>query len=251
VDSTPLLRKLESIGTLTDEERNALADLPGTVKNFAVNEDIVREGDRPSFVGLLLEGFLCRYAIVPSGKRQIMSFHIPGDIPDLQSLFIDVMDHSLAALVPAKVMMIPHGVMCGIIDHNPRIAHLLWRDTLIDAAVFRKWIAGIGRRSAYARIAHTFCEFVIRMKAVGLANEDSCELPFTQATIADALGLSTVHVNRTIQELRMQNLITLTGGRLTVRDWDGLQQAGEFDPAYLQLKGLDAAPKGSQPRRIA
>jgi CRP-like cAMP-binding protein len=236
VDTSPLLRKLESIGTVTDEERDALANLPGMVKTYAANEDIVQEGDRPSVVGLLLEGFLCRYQLMPSGKRQIMSFHIPGDIPDLQSLFIDVMDHSLAALVPAKVALIPHQVMCRIIDNNPRIAHLLWRDTLIDAAIFRQWIAGIGRRSAYARIAHMFCEFAIRMKAVGLTEGDSCELPFTQAIIADALGLSTVHVNRTIQELRLKKLIRLTSGRLTVYDRDGLQQAGEFDPTYLQLK---------------
>lgn len=241
MDTSPLLRKLESIGTVTDEERDALANLPGTLKSYAANEDIVREGDRPSVVGLLLEGFLCRYEVVPSGKRQIMSFHIPGDIPDLQSLFIDVMDHSLATLGPAKVALIPHEVMSGIIDNNPRLAHLLWRDTLIDAAVFRKWIAGIGRRSAYARIAHVFCEFATRMKAVGLAEGGSCELPFTQAILADALGLSTVHVNRTIQELRLKKLIRLTSGRLTVYDWDGLQQAGEFDPTYLQLKDVSAA----------
>ncbi len=241
MDTTALLRKLESIATLTAEERAAVANLPATIKIFAANEDIVREGDRPSVVALVVEGFVCRYVLVPSGKRQIMSFHIPGDIPDLHSLFIDVMDHSLAALVPTKMALIPHDVMCRLIDGNPRIAHRLWRETLIDAAIFRKWIVGIGRRSAYARIAHMFCEFVTRMKAVGLADGDTCKLPFTQAMIGDALGLSTVHVNRTLQELRSKNLIKLSGGSLTVRDWQGLQQAGEFDPAYLQVKELQAA----------
>jgi CRP-like cAMP-binding protein len=241
VDTSALLRKLESIATLTAEERRAVASLPATIKIFAANEDIVREGDRPSVVALVVEGFACRYVVVPSGKRQIMSFHIPGDIPDLHSLFIDVMDHSLAALVPTKMALIPHNVMCGLIDDNPRIAHRLWRDTLIDAAIFRQWMVGIGRRSAFARVAHTFCEFVTRMRAVGLTEGNTCELPFTQAMIADALGLSTVHVNRTIQELRIKNLIRLTGGSLTVCDWDGLQQAGEFDPTYLQLKDMQVA----------
>jgi CRP-like cAMP-binding protein len=241
VDPTALLKKLESIATPTDEESHALAALPATIQVLPAKWDIVREGDRPNAVAFIIDGFACRYTIVPCGKRQIMSFHIPGDIPDLQSLFIEQMDHSLGTLAPTKVATIPHEAMRQLIESNPRIAHLLWRDTLIDGAVFRKWMVGIGRRSSYARIAHMFCEFALRMKAVGLAENDTCELPFTQAMIADALGLSTVHVNRTLQELRTRNLIRLTDGRLTVCDWPGLQQAGEFDPLYLQLKNLKSA----------
>jgi CRP-like cAMP-binding protein len=119
----------------------------------------------------------------------------------------------------------------------PRVADVLWRDTLIDAAVFREWMIGIGRRSAETRIAHVLCEILVRMRAVGLANQQACDLPVTQAELGDALGLSTVHVNRSLQELRGKGLITLKGSLLTVTNWEGLKKAGEFDPTYLHLDG--------------
>ena len=171
-DLLPLLRKLQSIGDPTEAEHRALAELRPTIKVLDAQEDIVREGDRPSIVCLILEGFACRYATVPSGRRQILSLHIPGDIPDLQSLFIKVMDHNLATLVPTKVALIAHDAMRNLIDRNHRVAHLLWRDSLVDAAIFRKWIVGIGRRTAYARFAHLVCEFAMRMHAVGLMESE-------------------------------------------------------------------------------
>jgi CRP-like cAMP-binding protein len=240
MDAGPLLRKLESIGTPTEEERQALSRLRVTVRTYGAREDIVRERDRPNVVCLLLEGFACRYTLVASGKRQIMAFHIAGDIPDLQSLFLSEMDHSIGTLVPTRIAAIPHGAMCSLIDRNPRIAHLLWRDSLIDAAIFRQWMVGIGRRTAYARIAHMICEFVQRMKAVGLSDGKTCQLPITQSDIADALGLTNVHVNRTVAELKLSGLMAWERGLLTIRDWDGLQKAGEFDPMYLQLQHSQA-----------
>ena len=240
MDVGPLLRKLEATGTPTDEERRALSQLPGTVRVFAAREDIVRQGDRPDVVCLLLEGFACRYTVVPSGKRQILSFHIAGDIPDLQSLFLSQMDHGLGTLVPTRIATIPHSAMCGLIDRHPRIAHLLWRETLIDAAIFRQWMVGIGRRTAYARVAHMICEFVQRMMAVGLSDGRTCQLPLTQTDIADAVGLTNVHVNRTVSELKASGLMAWERGLLTVHDWDGLREAGEFDPMYLQLRHDDA-----------
>jgi CRP-like cAMP-binding protein len=140
LSSTPLLRRLEAIGASTQEERDLLANLPGTTRHYDAHQDIVRQGDRPSNVCLLIEGMACRYRFSTDGKRHILSFHIPGDIPDLQSLFIDVMDHSLATLVPSKIMAIPHERMCGIVDNHPRIAHVLWRESLVDAALYREWI---------------------------------------------------------------------------------------------------------------
>jgi CRP-like cAMP-binding protein len=237
-DLLPLLRKLESIGDPSEAEHQALASLRPTIKMFGAREDIVREGERPSIVCLILEGFACRYAMVPSGRRQIMSLHIPGDIPDLQSLFIKVMDHTLATLVPTKVALISHEAMRGLIDRNHRIAHLLWRDSLVDAAIFRKWIVGIGRRSAYARFAHLVCEFAMRMHAVGLMEANMCVMPFTQADIADALGLSNVHVSRVLGRLRKQGLFTWQDGVLTIKNWKRLQKAAEFDPSYLQLDSV-------------
>ena len=237
MDTTVLIKKLESIGTLSDHEKEALTSIPATVRDFDADQDIVRERDHPSMTCLLLEGLACRYKIAEGGRRQIMAFHIPGDIPDLQSLFLKTLDHSISALEPTRVAAIPHSTMLGIIEKHPRIGYLLWRDTLIDAAVFREWMVGIGRRSAYARIAHLFCEMIVRMEVVGLGSKESCKLPITQAEIGDALGLSTVHVNRTLQELRANDLITLQGTHLVALDWEGLKEAGDFDPTYLHLEG--------------
>jgi CRP-like cAMP-binding protein len=236
-----LLRRLEAIGASTEAERDLLANLPGTTRHYLAHQDIVSDGDRPSVVCLMLDGMACRYKISADGKRQIVSFHIPGDIPDIQSLFIEVMDHSLGTLVPCTVMAIPHARMRSIIDAYPRIAHVLWRECLIDAALFREWIV-VRDRPAYVGVAHLLCEHFARMDAIGLTDGESCALPITQVQIGDALGLSDVHVNRTLQELRAEKLIRLQNGTLTILDSDGLKAAGEFDPRYLHLKrGMGAS----------
>jgi CRP-like cAMP-binding protein len=232
-----LFRKLRSISPLAEDEKQCLGTLPFSIRSVAADQDILREGDRPSECCLVVEGFVCRYKLTQEGKRQIFSFHLPGDIPDLQSLHINVMDHSLLTLTPSKLGFIPHESMIRLMRQCPRVADVLWRDTLIDAAVFREWMMGMGRRSAETRIAHLLCEVLVRMRAVGLSNGDVCELPITQAELGDALGLSTVHVNRSLQELRGKRLITLRGSILTIQDWEGLKAAGEFDPTYLHLDG--------------
>jgi CRP-like cAMP-binding protein len=232
-----LLRKLRSISPLSADEQQCLLTLPLSVKSVGPDQDIVLDGDRPSECCLVVEGFTCRYKVTHEGKRQIFSFHIPGDIPDLQSLHLKVMDHSLMTMTPCKLAFIPHQSLAELMRRCPRIADVMWRDTLIDAAIFREWMMGIGRRSAYTRIAHVLCEVLVKMRAVGLANGHACELPVTQAELGDALGLSTVHVNRSLQELRRHGLIELRGGSLSVLNWDGLKKAGEFDPTYLHLDG--------------
>src|SRR5215210_4463613 len=229
LDTAPLLRRLEAIGTPTPAERDLLANLPGTTRHYEAHQDIVSEGDQPSVVCLMLDGMACRYKISADGKRQIVSFHIPGDVPDIQSLFIDVMDHSLGTLVPCTIIAIPHERMCSIIDNHPRIAHVLWRECLVDAALFREWII-VRDRPAYMRVAHLVCEHFARMDAVGLTKGNSCALPITQAQIGDALGLSDVHVNRTLQELRGEKLLDLKNGTLMILDREGLKTAGEFNP---------------------
>jgi CRP-like cAMP-binding protein len=232
-----LIRKLRSISPLSDEEKRCLLTLPLVTRSVGPDQDIVREGDRPTDCCLVLEGFACRYKLTAEGRRQIFSFHLPGDIPDLQSLHLEVMDHSLATLTTSKLAFIPHDRVTDMMRRCPRVGDVLWRDTLIDAAVFREWMMGIGRRSACTRIAHVLCEVLVRMKAVGLANGSECDLPVTQTELGDALGLSTVHVNRSLQELRAAGLIALRGGLLTVLNWRGLREAGEFDAAYLHLDG--------------
>ncbi|WP_322883774.1 Crp/Fnr family transcriptional regulator [Microvirga lotononidis] len=232
----PLLWKLDSIVSLSDEEKRALLDLPMTIKVFDPDSDIVRDGDRPSECCLVLSGFVCRYKVLSDGRRQIMGFYIPGDIPDLQSLHLNVMDHSIGTLVTSSIALIPHESLRNLLTQHPGLAAAFWRDTLIDAAMFREWMIGMGRRSAYQRIAHLLCELRVRLKAVGLAGEGGYDLPVTQNELGDALGLSTVHVNRVLQDLRSEGLIVLRGGSLHIPDWEALQVAGDFDPTYLHLR---------------
>ena len=184
---------------------------------------------------------MCRYKLIADGKRQITGFYIPGDIPDLQSLYLHVMDHSVGTLIPSKIAFIPHDPLRAVLRKHPILAEAFWRDTLIDAARFREWIIGLGRRDAYTRIAPLFCELFVRHRAVALTENHGFDLHTTQAELGDALGLSTVHVNRVLQDLRKDGLISLRGKSLAILDWNGLKQAGEFDPLYLHLKNGVAA----------
>jgi CRP-like cAMP-binding protein len=214
-----LVRKLESITHLSEGEKHAVLNLPITIRDFRPDEDIVREGDRPWQCCLLVEGFLCRYKLLPDGQRQILSFHVPGDVPDLQSLHIPRMDHGLAAVSPSKAGLIPHDAIRDLTDAHPNVANKLWRDTLIDAAIFREWITNVGSREAPGRIAHLLCEIFLKLQAVGLTKGTSFDFPITQSEIGDATGLSTVHVNRSVQKLRAEGLIVLEKGRCTITDW--------------------------------
>jgi CRP-like cAMP-binding protein len=210
--------------------------LPADVRKIKAGQDLVREGDRPWRSCLILDGFVCRYAITGEGRRQILAFHIPGDGPDLQSLHLSVMDHSLCALQPSTVAFITHDDLRRLIKQHPRIGNAFWRDTLIDAAVFRKWMLGIGRRSAHCRIAHLLCELFVRLMTVDTTKDISFHWPITQVEVGDALGLSTVHVNRVLQDMRADGLISLAAGSLTIKDWPKLKKLGEFDATYLHLR---------------
>jgi CRP-like cAMP-binding protein len=234
-----LVRKLDVIADLTGEERRMILDLPVTMKRFEADRDIVSEGERTKQCCLVVEGLVCRYKVVDDGGRQILSLHIPGDIPDLHSLHIEVMDHSLATLTPALVGFVPHEAVRRITRASYRIAEAFWREALIDASIFREWMVGIGRRQAPSRLAHFLCEFVTKMKAVGLSDGVTCELPMTQTEIGDALGLSTVHTNKKLRELKAAGLVEMRGRRLRVLDWAGLCALGEFDPTYLHLGETD------------
>jgi CRP-like cAMP-binding protein len=237
----PLVRKMESIVDLSSEERDALRALPMMVREFDADQDIVRDGDRPAHCCLVLDGFAFRYKLAGGDRRQILSLHIPGEVPDLQSLYLKTMDHSLATMTAARLGFIQHRTVHDLMARCPRLAGALWRETLIDAAIFREWMVGIGRRKAPCRIAHFFCEMYARLNSVGMAEDWTVTLPITQEEIGDSLGLSAVHVNRALQELRAEGLITFGRGRLTVDNWKGLMRAGEFDPTYLHL-----APKAKE-----
>jgi CRP-like cAMP-binding protein len=234
--SNPLIRKLDHLIVLSNEEKNVLMSACSITKQLPADEDIVRDGDEPSDCNLLLEGMVFRYKVVADGRRQIMSFQTPGDIFDAQSFILERMDHNIGTLLPCRIALIPHRTMLEITQAYPRIARGLWKDTLVDAAIFREWMTSIGRRSSYARVAHLMCEVYTKLHVVGLTRDGQIDWPITQEEIGDALGMSSVHVNRTLQELRSSGLITLDRKTLTIHDWEGLQAAGQFDPAYLHLK---------------
>ncbi len=231
-----LIRKLESIAVLGDEDRHGIFGLPMSLKSVGANYDLVRYGDRPSACCLLVDGFVCRYMLTEQGKRQIMSFHIPGDLLDLHTLALDVMDHNLGTLVPSKVAFTPHESVRELTIRYPNVATALWRDTLVDAAIFREWLIGIGSRSEKTRVAHLFCELLLRFRAVGLTNDYAFELPITDAVIGEALALSSVQVSDIIADLRRDGLIRYEGRTLLAEDWDGLKKVGEFDATYLHLE---------------
>jgi CRP-like cAMP-binding protein len=237
----PMIRKLESVFTLTDDERQALETLPMQLAVLKDDQDIVREGDRPSRSCVILSGFTATYKITGVGKRQIVSFGIAGDIPDLQSLHLKVLDISIGTLTPCRVGFITHEDLRDLCTRFPRLAAAFWRETLIEGAIFREWVLNVGRREAYNRIAHVFCELLVRLRAVGLVEDHACNLPITQGEFADAMGITPVHVNRVLQAMRADGLIELSGDRLNIPDWEKLKQVGEFDPTYLHLEIDQAA----------
>jgi CRP-like cAMP-binding protein len=233
---TRLIRKLESLAALSDEERQAIKSLPVRTHALNARQDIVRDGDKPTHCCLILDGWACRYKLLKEGRRQILSFHVAGDMPDLLSLHIPTMDHGLATVTKATVAFIPHESLRALVARHPGIASLMWRDTLIDAAIFREWMVGMGRRSAFERIAHLFCEMYMKLQAVGLADEYRCPMPITQTDLADALGLTPVHVNRVLKDMRGRALIALRSHTLVIEAWDELLRTSEFDPKYLHLE---------------
>jgi CRP-like cAMP-binding protein len=240
-----LIRKLEQFAKLSTDDKRALeAAASHKVRHVGPREDIIHEGDRPRQVNLILEGFACRYKALEDGRRQIVAFFIPGDICDARMFILTQMDHSIGTLSPVKLVEIPGDVFLDLADTSPRIARALWWNSLVEESIAREWTLNVGQRTAYERMAHLLCEFFIRMRAVGLVDGQSCELPMTQAELADALGLSTVHTNRTLQELRRDNLITLRGKNLVVSDLEALQAAALFNANYLHFdrsgQALDA-----------
>jgi CRP-like cAMP-binding protein len=239
-----LLRRLSSIATLDDDDRIAVDQLPLQLTDLKADQDIVREGDRPSRSCFLLSGMACWFKMTGEGRRQILSFQISGDLPDMQSIHLATLDSTLTTISPCRVAFVQHEALRELCANRPNVANAFWQITLIDAAIFREWVANVGSRQALGRVAHLLCELVSRIRAVGLADKFVCELPVTQTELADATGLSTVHVNRTLQSLRRQKLIHWKDSQLEVLDWAGLQEVGDFDPAYLHLTTPPAFNRG-------
>ena len=209
-----LVRRLDSIFKLNEPERAAVAALPIHIVELEAGQDIVREGEQPSRSCLLLSGLACIYKITGDGRRQIMAFQIPGDVPDLQSLHLRTLDNSIGTLTTCRLGFIRHDHLRDLCQQFPRITEAFWRTTLIDAAIFREWIANIGQREAPARLSLLLlCETLVRMEAMGLASGLTCAFPINQRRLGEAIGMSTVHVNRTLQQLRGLGLIRLQSGK--------------------------------------
>jgi CRP-like cAMP-binding protein len=232
-----LLRRLQLIGELDDQDRRALLDIRGERRSLRPGEDCLMEGDRPTESVVVLAGLLQRYKLVPQGGRQVHAFYLAGETPSLETIPMEVMDNNLAAVSASEIGAISHAELNRVMEARPRVRMLIWRETLIQGAMFREWLTRNSRLLAHEQLAHFFCEMMTRARAAGVARGDSCELPISQQDLAEALGLAPVHVNRTLQILQASDLLSFRGGVLTVPDLDRLAEAAQFDPTYLHLAG--------------
>ena len=230
-----LLHRLERLSELSAHDRQLIAELPLTVANFSANREVARQGDAPSRCTLVLGGFLYGHKRVNGSRRQITSFFVPGDIPDLHTLHLAPLDHDLSALGPAVVAFMPHGAFRDMLDRSPHLTQAFWRDTFIRLGIMREWVTNLGRRDAIARVAHVVCELAVRLQNVDLAQNLSFSIPWTQTDLADACGISNVHANRVVQELRRHGLVEWDSRKVMIRDWDAVAKIGDFSDEYLQL----------------
>lgn len=226
------IAKLERLADLDDQDRAAIAALPVQVRSVPANAPLVREGEKTTHCALLIGGYACRQKAAGDGGRQIVSFHLPGDMVDLQTLLLARADHDVQTITPAKVGWIEKTALRTLARERPNIGDALWRDTLIDASIFREWVLNVGRRDARSRIAHMLCEFAVRA-AAGKSTPDRIQLPMTQSDIADATGLTSVHVNRMLQELDRMDVIVRDKRDIRITDWPALRRLADFDARYL------------------
>ncbi len=233
--ANPLIRKLEHAGTLSDHDRATLMQVCSRSRNVAAGQDIIHQGDPPHDVNLVLDGMACHYKLMPDGARQITGLLLPGDFCDLHIAILNRIDHSIATLSPCTLVEIPETVIRDLMREHPGIAHAFWWATLVNEATLREWLAGLGRRHAASRMAHLFCELLLRFQAVGHAEGNSFVLPLTQTDLADILGLTNVHVNRTLHDMRRAEMIQMAKRRITICDVDRLRGFCSFDPSYLHL----------------
>lgn len=205
------------------------------MRTAGARRDIIREGEKPTAVNVVLDGWACRYKQLPDGRRQIVGFFIPGDLCDAKVFILHHMDHSIGTITKVRYAAIPASEFEALMDSSPRLTLALWWHELVNAAVSREWTTNIGQRTALERIGHLLCELFVRLRAVRMTDGDSCEFPLTQYDLADATGLTSVHVNRTLQEMRRLGLVELENKVLTVPSLNTLCDASMFNPNYLHL----------------
>jgi CRP-like cAMP-binding protein len=231
----PLITSLERHGPLTDEEKDVIQKIASRTGDYAPGAEIVPEGSTPQHSSLIIEGFSIRHSHFVEGERQITAVHIPGDFADLHSFLLKKMDDGVTALTACKVAPVAHADLLEVTRNYPYLTRALWFTTLVDGAVHRKWMGGIGRQTPKERLAHFLCEMCARLSTQGLNSDGGYDLPITQEELGDAFGMSTVHTNRTLQELRASGLITSAGKRVTINDIKALQELAEYTSHYLHI----------------
>ncbi|WP_267360072.1 Crp/Fnr family transcriptional regulator [Methylobacterium sp. GC_Met_3] len=231
----PLARRLGGAALLPVAAERAILGLPLIIRTIDASRDIVYADGPFAHCCVILDGWTCCYQLLADGRRQILSFHVPGDLPDLQSLHLPSSDFGMAAVTRASVAFVPHTELRKLSDRSPAIVQAFWRETVVTAATHRAWITSLGRRDARQKVAHLFCELYLRLEAVSLAGDHIMPMPLRQNDLADALGLTSVHMNRVLRDMRTEGLFDQRSRRLEIQDWAALAAAAEFNPQYLHL----------------
>jgi len=235
-----LVRKLEGYTPLGAEDKRLLNSVVRNIRHVPAHTDLATEDEKPTSVDLVLEGFVCRYKFTAEGNRQIMAYLVPGDFCDMHVVVLKQMDHSIATISPCAVVDIPRDSILELLQ-SPTLSLALWCCALVDAAVLREWLVNVGQRKAAQRLAHVLCELLLRLRIVGLAG-NSYELPLSQRDLADTIGVSDVHLNRVLQELRREGLISWKNELLAIKDIDRLMKYSGFNPNYLHIGRQGANP---------
>jgi CRP-like cAMP-binding protein len=233
----PFLNKIMAWRTLSDADQAGVRALPHSIRELDAGQMMVWEGETPTHSCILLDGYAYRQKSAGNGARQILSIHMRGDPVDLHNSLLGVADHNVQALTRVRAAFVPVAAMRTLYLEFPAVGMAMWQDTLVDGSIFREWTLNVGRRNARTRIAHLLCEFGVRLRATGLGDHAHYELPMTQEQLADATGLTPVHVNRTLMRLEADELIVRTKRSVRINNWGSLAIAGDFDPAYLHLQG--------------
>jgi CRP-like cAMP-binding protein len=231
-----LLHKLNEHSRIVPADEAALRDISLRMRDLVPDEDLIAEGSESDALALVVGGLLARYRTRSDGKRQYLSFHMSGDLPDAQALFLLRRDFALCSIGRSRVGLVARDELFELIKARPAIGHSIWQGTLVDAAIVRVTIANLGTRPGRTRMAHFFCELYYRARSAGIARPGSCQLPFNQGQLGDALAMSLVTVNRTLQALRRTGAIQFRNGEMTVHDWPRLAEIGNFDPSYLHIR---------------
>jgi CRP-like cAMP-binding protein len=230
-----LIRKLETHHKLEEPDRKGILALPHKLRSVESQSYLLREGDKPEKCAVLVSGFAFRHKLTGDGSRQILSIQIPGEAVDFQNMLLEQADHNVQMLTRGEVAEVPIAAFEQLANANANVARAMFISTLVEASTFREWTLNIGRRDARSRIAHLLCEFAVRLNAQGLKNENSYELPMTQEQLADATGLTSVHVNRVLKGLQADKLIERDRRAIRFPDWKRMRDTGDFNARYLHM----------------